>query len=258
MLYPRIIPCLLIQDKGLVKTTKFSSPKYVGDPINAVKIFNEKHADELMILNIDSTVKNVEPDYNMIKKIAMESRMPICYGGGIKTIEQAKKIFNLGIEKISISSSAIDNPGIIETFSNLFGSQSIVVTLDIRKNFLIRNYSIVTHNSKKKTNIKLFEFIKHVEELGAGELVINSVDKDGTMSGYDYDIIEQIRDNTSLPLTVLGGAGSFDDMGKLIKKHKIIGLGAGSLFVFKGRYKAVLINYPNKAEKNELIEKYYN
>jgi|TARA_B110000438_G_scaffold64796_1_gene65320 cyclase len=258
MLYPRIIPSLLIHKKGLVKTVNFTNPKYVGDPINAVKIFNEKSVDELIITDIDATVNNNEPDYSLIEKIAMECRMPLCYGGGIKNAEQAKRIFNLGVEKISISSSAINNPSIISELSESVGSQSLVVVLDIKKKYLSTNYNVLINNGKDKTGINLTSFVSSLQALGAGEIVLNSIDRDGSMQGYDYKAIDQVRANTTLPLTVLGGAGNLSHIEDLISKYGIIGAAAGSIFVFKGKYKAVLINYPNEKEKMNLIKKNMN
>ena len=254
MLHPRIIPNLLIHNKGLVKTTNFRDPKYVGDPLNAVKIFNEKSVDELMITDIDATVKNVEPNYSLIEKLANESRMPLCYGGGINNAQQAKEVFSLGVEKIAISSSAIKDPTIITKIAESVGSQSVVVVIDVKKKYLSNNYQIYTHNSTRKTGINPLKFINQIKEMGVGEIVINSIDRDGTMMGYDLKIIDQVRKITTLPLTVLGGAGSLDDIGELIKKYSIIGAGAGSIFVFKGKYRAVLINYPNNKEKMDIIK----
>ncbi len=257
MLYPRIIPCLLVHNKGLVKTVKFKDPKYVGDPINAVKIFNEKEVDELVVLDIDASVLSKEPDYKLIEKLAVECRMPLCYGGGIKTVEQAQKIFSLGVEKIAISSLAVENPEIITEIANRVGNQSVVVVLDVKKKMLSNKYEIFTHNGKKSTGIDPFSYVTRLESLGAGEIVINSIDQDGSMSGYDFALIDKIREKISIPLTVIGGAGCVDDIGKVIQKHGIIGVAAGSFFVFKGKFRAVLINYPTAEEKNALLEKYF-
>jgi len=242
MLRSRVIPCLLVHNKGLVKTVKFKSPKYVGDPINAVKIFNEKEVDELIVLDIDATVNGVEPNYQMIEYLANESRMPLCYGGGVKTPEQAQKIIKLGVEKVALSSEAITNPKLLVDTANIIGRQSVVVILDIKKT-MFGSYDIYSHNGKKKVKKNLFEFIAELEAIGIGELVINSIDNDGVMNGYDLALIKKVRDCVNLPLTVLGGAGSVDDILNLIDEYKIIGASAGSLFVFKGVYKAVLINY---------------
>jgi len=253
MLRPRIIPCLLIQNKGLVKTVNFKDPKYVGDPINAVKIFNEKEVDELMMLDIDATVKDLEPDYRNIEFWASECRMPLCYGGGIKTVEQAQKIFALGVEKVALSSSAIENPSLVTEISDSVGSQSVVVVLDVKKK-LFGGYEVLTHNGKTSTGKSPFDLAQKFESLGAGEVVINNIDKEGTMKGYDFDLIRKIRSIISIPLTVCGGAGSLDHIEELVREFKIIGASAGSLFVFKGKYKAVLINYPSKQEIGNIIK----
>lgn len=256
MLDPRIIPCLLIQNKGLVKTVKFSSPKYVGDPLNAVKIFNEKSVDELIVLDIDATAKSKEPNYNMISNFAMECRMPLCYGGGVKNKDQAIRIFQLGVEKIAFSSVAIENPKIISEIANIVGNQSVVVVLDVKKKRFTNKYELLTHNGTKNTTLNPVDMAKKVEAQGCGEIVINSITNDGMMVGYDYKIIDEIRKAVSIPITVLGGAGSLEHIGEMISKYGIIGVGAGSLFVFKGKYKAVLINYPNPKEKQILLNKY--
>ena len=253
MLYPRIIPTLLVHNKGLVKTVNFKDSKYVGDPINAVKIFNEKESDELMVLDIDATAENREPDYKMIENLAAECRMPLCYGGGIKTPEQAQKIFNLGVEKIAISSSAVLNPELIREIAKEVGSQSVVVIIDVKKK-LFGGYDIYINNGKKKVKKDLNSFIKEAQDYGVGEIVINSIDNDGIMKGYDFNLIEKIKPLIHVPMTVLGGAGTLDDISKLISKFGIIGCSAGSLFVFKGKYRAVLINYPNQNEKEKIIK----
>lgn len=253
MLRPRIIPCLLVKNKGLVKTVKFCDEKYVGDPLNAVKIFNEKEVDELIILDIDATTQSREPDFELIKNIAIESRMPLCYGGGVKTIEQAKKIISLGAEKVALSSIAIESPSIISQIASAVGTQSVVVVIDVKYRGIFKKAEVVTHNATNPTGLSPSEFAKRCEKLGAGELVINAVDRDGMMTGFDLDLIKQIRESVSLPITILGGAASLDDISAAIKQFGIIGAAAGSLFVFKGKYKAVLINYPNASEKDDII-----
>lgn len=257
MLRPRIIPCLLVKDKGLVKTVGFKDPKYVGDPINAVRIFNEKEVDELMVLDIDATRDNREPDFKMIEHLAAECRMPLCYGGGVKTVEQAQRIFELGVEKIAISSIAIENPDIVAKIAKRVGNQSVIVVLDVKKSFWGGKYEVWTHNGQKNTHKSPIELAKKFEELGAGEIVINSIDHDGVMKGYDFNLIDKVRESITLPMSVLGGAGSLQDIAELIRKHGIIGAAAGSLFVFKGVYKAVLINYPSRIEKDALIKSNY-
>jgi cyclase len=253
MLRPRIIPCLLLHDKGLVKTVNFKSPKYVGDAINAVRIFNEKEVDELAFFDIDATILNNEPDYSLIEKLANQSRMPLCYGGGVKTVEQAQRIFGLGIEKIALSSVIVEKPYLVTQIAERVGSQSVIAVLDVKKKML-SGYEVYTHNGKKSTGINPFKFAKELEKLGAGEIIINSIDNDGVMKGYDMNLIDKIAEHISIPLTVLGGAGSLSDIEKVIDKHGVIGVAAGSLFVFKGPYKAVLINYPSQIEKNIIFK----
>lgn len=252
MLRPRIIPCLLIRNKGLVKTVKFCPSKYVGDPINAVKIFNEKEVDELIVLDIDATTTDSEPDFATIQKLAAECRMPLCYGGGVKTVEQARRIIGLGVEKVAISSAALANPKLITAIAAEIGSQSVVVVLDVKKTFFGK-YVVYTHNAQNKTNLSPVEAAQQAEELGAGEIVINSIDLDGQMKGYDLELAVKVREAVSLPITIIGGAGSLSDIGKLIQACGIIGAAAGSLFVFKGIYRAVLINYPSIDERDTLI-----
>jgi cyclase len=255
MLFPRIIPCLLVKNNGLVKTVNFSNPKYIGDPINAVRIFNEKEVDELIVLDIDATCENREPNYKMIEHLAAECRMPLCYGGGVKTSGQVQRIIELGVEKVSLSSAAIENPEIVTEAAEYVGNQSVVVVLDVKKGLSNNEYEVRTHNGQKKTEKHPEELARQMERLGAGEIVINSIDNDGLMKGYDFDLVKKIRDEINIPMTVLGGAGSLHDIRHLFQTFGIIGAAAGSLFVFKGVYRAVLINYPNRTEKDALIEK---
>lgn len=252
MLRPRVIPCLLVKDGGLVKTVQFSRPKYVGDPINAVRIFNEKEVDELIVADIDATVHNRKPDYEMIRNLAAECRMPLCYTGGVKTAQQVEQIISLGVEKVGISNAAIHNPELIVESAKRVGNQSIVVVMDIKPTGFLRRYELFTHNGTRKTGINPVEFAKQVEELGAGEILLNSINRDGEMKGYDLELVDQIREAVSIPISVLGGAGSLDHIKALIQKHGLIGAAAGSLFVFKGKYRAVLINYPTRSEKDSL------
>ena len=254
MLRSRIIPCLLIHNKGLVKTVNFKNPKYVGDPINAVKIFNEKEVDELIVLDIDATKENRGPNLKMIKSLANECRMPFCYGGGINTVEQAVKIISLGAEKVALSYSALNNISLCQEIGDIIGNQSVVVVMDVKKKKIFGGYDIYTHNGTKKSNWKLNDFIAKLEEIGIGEIVINSIDNDGLMQGYDLPLIESIREKCSMPITVIGGAGSIQHIKDLISKFKIIGAAAGSLFVFKGKYKAVLISYPNREERKPIYK----
>ncbi|MBN2569936.1 MAG: imidazole glycerol phosphate synthase subunit HisF [Deltaproteobacteria bacterium] len=252
MLRPRIIPCLLVKNGGLVKTVQFANPKYVGDPINAVRIFNEKEVDELIVLDIDATAQSREPNYNLIKKLAAECRMPLCYGGGVKTVDQIEKIITMGVEKVAISSAAIQTPELISHAVARVGSQSIVLVTDVRKNGVVDHYEVCTHNGTQVTGLNPVEFAQKAERLGAGEVVVNAINHDGVMKGYDLDLVAEVRDAISLPITVLGGAGSLRDIAALIRAFGTIGAAAGSLFVFKGKYRAVLINYPSRTEKDKL------
>jgi cyclase len=255
MLRPRIIPCLLVRNAGLVKTVNFGKPKYVGDPLNAVKIFNEKEVDELMVLDIDATVFGKEPDYKLIGNLAAECRMPLCYGGGVKTVDQVERIISLGVEKVAMSSAPIADPLILTGAAKVVGNQSVVVVMDVKKNSAAGRYELYTHNGQKQTGLCPVNFAKKAEELGAGEIVVNNIDLDGMMKGYDLELARLVRESVNLPLTILGGAGSLKDIECLIDMFGVIGAAAGSLFVFKGVYRAVLISYPNRAEKDALIVK---
>jgi len=253
MLRARIIPCLLVKNGGLVKTVKFEQPKYVGDPINAVRIFNEKEADELIVLDIDATVQGREPNYDMIRNLAAECRMPLCYGGGVKSVEHFKRIIGLGVEKVAISAAALDNPDLVSRAAEVVGNQSVVVVLDVKKRRFSSKYEVLTHNGTRPSKQLVSDCARKMESLGAGEIVINSIDHDGLMGGYDHKLIQQVRSVVSVPVTALGGAGTLNDIRGLVERFGIIGVAAGSLFVFKGKYRAVLINYPDQQLKDEII-----
>ena len=249
MLRPRLIVSLLLSNNALVKTINFKDPKYIGDPLNAVRIFNEKNVDELFIADIDVTREKKSPNFNLISKISQECRMPICYGGGIKNIEDIERIINSGVEKVSISSAFFENPLLVTRANKKFGSQSIVICLDVKKSKFSRKYFASINNGKKLITKDLFSIIEQLEELGAGELIINSVEKDGMRSGYDLNLCKKISKITNLPITFLGGASSLDDFKELWETCGIVGAAAGSLFVFKGKFRAVLINYPTNKDK---------
>ena len=254
MLRPRIIPCLLVHKGGLVKTKGFGEPKYVGDPINAVKIFNEKECDELMVLDIDASVTRAEPSYDLIRKLAAECRMPLCYGGGIKTAEQASRIIDMGVEKVSVSSAAVAEPCLLTSMARAIGRQSVVAVLDVRmkKGLFASSYGLTTLNGRVSHPADPIRMAKELEAAGAGEIVVNSVDRDGHMQGYDLALAQQMRAALKIPLTVLGGAGSHQDISALIERCGVVGAAAGSLFVFKGPYRAVLINYPTQVQKDAI------
>ena len=243
MLQSRIIPSLLMRDGGLVKTRRFGDEKYVGDPINAVKIFNEKEVDELAIFDIGATVQRREPDYDHLRSIAVESRMPLCYGGGVTRAAQGTKLIGLGFEKVSVSSAAVERPELIREMADAVGVQSVVVTIDVRKTRLYGRDAIFTHNGRTVAKRKLLDFVQEAEVLGAGEIIINAIDHDGMMQGYDLDLAKTVRGVTTVPLTILGGAGTVGHMSDLITAIGTCGAAAGSLFVFNGVYRAVLISY---------------
>jgi imidazole glycerol-phosphate synthase subunit HisF len=254
MLRPRIIPCLLIHQGGLVKTQGFKDAKYVGDPINAVKIFNEKEADELMVLDIDATVLGRDPDFALIAKLAAECRMPLCYGGGVKTAEHAMRIIDMGVEKVAVSAAAIASPALLSEMATAVGRQSVVAVLDVRKRtgMFAKGYDVCTHNAKTVHKFEPVALARQFQDAGAGEIVINSVDRDGFMQGYDLDFAVECKQALKVPMTFLGGAGTLEHIGQIITSLGVVGAAAGSLFVFKGKYRAVLINYPTPVQKRQL------
>jgi len=254
VLRPRIIPTLLVQDGGLVKTVGFKDGKYVGDPINAVKIFNEKEADELTVFDIDATVCGADPDYRMIANLAAECRMPLCYGGGIKSVEQAERIVGLGVEKVALSSAAIENPGLLTNIAERIGRQSVVAVMDVRRKtgLLRKGIEVATHNGRKVHSMDPLSLARNLELVGAGEIVVNSIDRDGRMEGYDLALAVEMRKAVNVPITILGGAGSLEDITALIGCCGTAGAAAGSLFVFKGPRRAVLISYPSGDRKEEI------
>lgn len=256
MLRPRITPCLLIHNGGLFKTRGFTDLKYVGDPINAVKIFNEKEADELMVLDIDATVECREPNFKLIAKLAAECRMPLCYGGGISRVEQVQRLVNIGVEKVAISSAVIARPALVTEIADAVGCQSVAVVLDVRRRvgLMSTKYEICTHNAKKTYKVDCLSLMQEFQQAGAGEIIINSVDRDGMMNGYDLELAAKVRSVAEVPITFLGGAGSFENLSDLFSSVGIVGGAAGSLFVFKGKYRAVLITYPTSIQKNIILQ----
>jgi len=252
LLSKRIIPCLLLDGRGLVKTVRFQNPKYVGDPINAVKIFNEKFVDEIIFLDISAAREGKGPNFEFISEIASECFIPFCYGGGIRTIQDAKKLYCIGVEKVSVNSAAIENPALIKELADQFGSQSVVAAMDIKKNWLGK-YMVMKNQGKIKTSQKPLEYALRLQNLGAGELLVNSMDSDGTMEGFDLDILSELSDNVSIPLIACGGAGSLEHIKKVLEDTGISAAAAGSLFVFKGKHRAVLINYPSRENIKSIL-----
>lgn len=252
MLRPRLIPCLLIYRQGLVKSVRFGDYKYIGDPLNAVRIFNEKRVDELIVVDIEASAKGHEPNYSLIRNLAKECRMPLCYGGGVGTTAQVERVVDLGVEKVAIGSGAISSPNLIAESAARVGRQSIVAVIDVKKVGLRHRDEVVTHNGKVRTGLPPIEFAKRLEAQGAGELLVNSVDRDGTAKGYDLNLIKRMRMSVDIPITAVGGAGSLQHISELYRECGVVGAGAGSLFVFKGKYRAVLISYPGAEVKDAL------
>ena len=251
MLRPRIIPVLLVHKGGLYKTAGFDKPKYVGDPLNAVRIFNEKEVDELMVVDIDATRLGREPDYSLIRNLAAECRMPLAYGGGVHSVEQFQRLISLGVEKVAVSAAAVHDLGLVSSAAERVGGQSVVVVMDVRRKGA--GWQLFTHNGTRATGLDAVDFARRAEAAGAGEIVVNSIDNDGQMKGYDLDLVRAVRAAISRPLTVLGGAGKLTDLAGLVREFGTIGAAAGSLFVFKGVYRAVLINYPQRGDKDALL-----
>jgi cyclase len=235
----------LLKNNGLVKTIKFKKSRYIGDPINAMKIFNTKEVDELVILDIMATKNKKEPDYKFIKEIVSEAFMPIGYGGGVNNLEHIRQLFKLGVDKVILNSAAILEPDLIKKASEIYGNQSILVSIDVKKDIWGR-YKLYYHPNNKNTKLDLFQFIKKIESLGAGEIIVNSVNNDGVMNGYDTNLVNLVSKSVKIPVIALGGAGSMNDL-----KNAVINgasaVAAGSLFVFQGIHRGVLISYIKSA-----------
>jgi len=253
MLKNRVIPSLLLKNGGLVKTTKFANPKYIGDPINAIRIFNTKEVDELMVLDIDASKLQKEPNYSLIEQFASECFMPLCYGGGIRTIDQASKIFKLGVEKVCLQTAVLDDLRFIEDLADRFGSQSVVVSVDIKKDWLGRP-KLFRSATNENSNENWLGYIKQAVEAGAGEILLNAVDRDGTLQGPDLTLIQLASSGISAPLIALGGIGSLKDIKDAVNAGASA-VAAGAFFVFHGPHRAVLITYP---EYQELVKLFNN
>ncbi len=250
MFRPRIIPCLLLKELGLVKTIRFSNPTYIGDPINAVRIFNDFKADELVFLDIEASKKNKLIDLNFVKKVGQEAFMPFAVGGGIKNVKQIRSIFKCGTEKVVINTAAIENPYLISKASEIFGSQSIIASIDVKKSK--RGYEVYIYGGTKNTALNPILVAKKMENFGAGEILINSIEKDGTMEGYDLELIKLVSENVNIPVIACGGSGSLEDFVKATKSGATA-VAAGSLFVYSGRNRGILINYPDKKDLEEVF-----
>ncbi|MDO8368154.1 MAG: AglZ/HisF2 family acetamidino modification protein [Saprospiraceae bacterium] len=251
MISYRVIPVLLLQNGGLVKTRQFKKPTYVGDPINAIKIFNEKEVDELVFLDIDASKEKRGPDFGLLEQIASECFMPLGYGGGIRTVADVNRIFSIGIEKVIFNTAAFTNEAVIKVAAREAGNQSVVVSIDIKKNLLGKR-GLFSHAGAPLPKMDPISFARHMQDTGAGELILNAVDRDGMMDGYDIDLIEQIADAVEIPVVACGGAGNLDHFKQAVHKGNASAVAAGSMFVFHGPLKGVLINYPSQ-EKLKII-----
>ncbi|MGA2406161.1 MAG: AglZ/HisF2 family acetamidino modification protein [Bacteroidales bacterium] len=254
MLKIRIIPCLQLVDQSLVKTIQFGKYVYIGDPINTVRIFNELEVDELCFLDIRATVQRRTPNLKILSAIAAECFMPLSYGGGVKDADIAKKILSIGFEKIVINSGAIENYKLISELARHSGNQSVIVSIDVKKTFM-GGYSVYSHDGTTKTKLNPVEWAKMAEEAGAGELLITSMDRDGTWKGFDLDIIKQITDVVSIPVIANGGAGSIDDIGRVVFEGKASAVALGSMVVYQQRGMGVLVNFPDKKKLEQLLNR---
>lgn len=247
MLTTRIIPCLLLRNQGLVKTVKFRDPKYVGDPINAVKIFNDKEVDELLFLDITATNERKRPSLKVIGEIASECFMPLAYGGGIRTLDDIREIFTVGVEKVCVNTHAVEDPLFISRAADIFGNQSIVVSIDVKKS-LFGKYEVYTHSGSRNSKLDPVDHAVAMEQRGAGELFLNSIDRDGTQQGFDIELIRRVASAVHIPVIACGGAGTVEHLRQAVKDGGASAVSAGSMFVFHGRHRAVLISYPGQDE----------
>lgn len=257
MFRPRIIPCLLLKGAGLVKTIKFGEPKYIGDPMNAVKIFNDLKADELVFLDIDASKEGRTVSFEVIKKIGDEAFMPFSVGGGIRDIEEIKKILNAGAEKVVINTEALKEGGLIKKAADIFGGQSIIASIDAKKD-ANGNYRVFSHGGTKDTGLEPVSVAIGMEKLGAGEILINSIDNDGIMEGYDLELIKMITAAVKIPVIAIGGAGCLEDFGKAVNEAGASAAAAGSMFVYSGKNRGILVNYPDREELEEIFEERRN
>jgi cyclase len=252
MVQTRVIPCLLLRNLGLVKTRRFKDPVYVGDPINAVRIFNDKEVDELVFLDITATVEGKRPPFELLAKVASQCFMPLCYGGGVRSLEDMAQLYEIGIEKVALNTQAVRDPALVRAASARFGAQSVIVSIDVKKSFFGK-YEVVIEGGRRRTGIDPVCFAADMEAHGAGELLLNSVDRDGMMEGYDLELIRRVTVAVGIPVVACGGAGKTADLAAAVAKGGASAAAAGSLFVFQGPRRAVMINYPTPHELAELF-----
>ena len=251
MMLPRVIPCLLLRGDGLVKTVKFDNPKYVGDPINAVRIFNEKEVDELVFLDITATCEGREPNYNLVEDIASEAFMPLGYGGGINSVDQIQRLISIGVEKVIINNAAVSDPALITKAAQIAGNQSVVVSIDAKRGLNDR-HTVFTRGGTVNAKTDPVTCAQHAENAGAGEIFLTAIDRDGVQSGYDIDLIEQVSAAVSIPVVACGGAGELAHLKQAVASGASA-VAAGSMFVFHGKHRAVLITYPDYSDLQVLF-----
>lgn len=242
----RIIPCLLWRDRGLWKTCRFADPSYVGDPINTARLFNDKDVDELIMLDISATVAERRPDLGSIAAVADECYAPFCYGGGIRSVNDAHDILAVGVEKVAFNAVAVDRPEIVAESAARFGSQSVVASIDARPT--PGGYEVVTHGGRRRTGRDVVEHARAMEERGAGEILLTAVEREGTRAGFDLELIRRVTEAVDVPVIAHGGAGSVEDLGRAVREGGASAVAAGSLFVHIGAHRAVLVTYPEDAE----------
>lgn len=253
MLKTRVIPCLLVNNGRLVKTVRFRNPAYVGDPVNAIKIYNEKEVDELILLDITATAEGRKPDFAFLAEVADECFMPLAYGGGIRDMDDISRIFNLGIEKVAINSYALENPSFIEKAAAVFGSQSILLSIDVKKN-LSGKYHVYGRGGRNGTDHEPVAWAARMERMGAGEILLNSIDQDGTMEGYDTTLIRKVTEAVAVPVIACGGAGKIQDFKMAVEKGGASAVAAGSMVVYQGKNKGVLINFPSRDDLKNILD----
>lgn len=241
----RVIPCLLVRGRGLVKTRKFKDAVYIGDPVNAMRIFSDKEVDEIIVLDIDASREGREPNYALIEEMAGEAFMPVAYGGGVRTVEQVRRLVRSGIEKVVINSAAIESADVIRAAVDLFGSQAVVGGVDVKKT-LFGGYRVVTKSATQEAEMSLDAYVHHLTAAGVGEIFLNSVDRDGAMSGYDLALIRHVSQRVDVPVVACGGAGNLEHLAQAVREGGASAVAAGSMFVFHGKHRAVLINYPQQ------------
>lgn len=253
MVLTRVIPCLLLQDDSLVKTINFKKPGYIGDPVNTARIFNELEVDELVVLDITATNAKKGPNFKIISELANECFMPLAYGGGIRNFEEAKKMFQMGIEKVVINSYAFERPEFITELATHFGNQAVVASIDVKKN-LFGKYQVMSHSGSKKQKVEVVEWAKQLEALGAGEILLTAVHQEGTWKGFDLNLVEKVAKAVDIPVIANGGAATNDDIRDVVKKGQASAVGLGSMVVYQNKGMGVLVNFPDTKELRKILK----